>query len=200
MLHIKPGLVAAVLLLPLVLSLSALAGPLDRGDVGPRVNPATNDMLRVPGVIGMDPQSAFATLQQAGLNPRVHTILRTIKKYAGQEGTVVTQVPAAGGMAMLGSSVSLAVYNPGGTANDSPVVGTGQEASPADQHGDVGGQPDTSSKPPDSSIPGMDDETGTGGADTAQVQPFSDSGWHGPTQATTSPAQTNDLRVPTSPQ
>lgn len=88
------------------------AGPLDRGDMGPRVNPATNDMLRVPGVVGMDYQSALASLQQSGLNPRIHFIRHRDKQYEGRDGEVVKQVPVAGSVAMLGSSVSINVYDP----------------------------------------------------------------------------------------
>lgn len=123
--------------------------------MGQPANPAANDMLRVPGVVGMDYQSALATLQQAGLNPRVHRIRRETKKYAGQEGTVVKQVPSAGGMAMLGSSVGITVYAPGNTplsqgypqnggAQPYPDAGSGASGSapvPGDQGGYQGDYP-----------------------------------------------------------
>ena len=103
--------------LSLIVLLSALgaaawAGPLDRGSSGPRVNPETNSMLRVPGVVGLDYQSALATLQQAGLTPRLHFIRRPSPRYQGREGQVVGQLPLPGGMAMLGSSVTIRVYQP----------------------------------------------------------------------------------------
>jgi hypothetical protein len=111
----RVGLISVSVFVLLCNSPILVAGPLDRTDMGPRVNPATNDMLRVPGVVGMDSQGAMATLQQAGLNPRLHAIHKTLKKYAGQEGMVIKQLPLAGGMAMLGSSVSITVYVPGNT-------------------------------------------------------------------------------------
>lgn len=113
--------------------------------MGPRVNPATNDMLRVPGVVGMDYQSAMAALQQAGLNPRVNRIKKKTTQYAGEEGTVVKQVPSAGGTAMLGSSVSITVYLPGnrpvgqgypsGAGAPAPSPGDGGYGAPGDDQG-----------------------------------------------------------------
>ena len=124
--RIKATCTPLILLACLYTSQPLLAGPLDRMDTGPRVNPATNDMLRVPGVVGMDYQSALATLEQAGLNPRVHMLHKQNGKYAGQEGTVVKQLPVAGGMAMLGSSVSISVFAPDngrGAGNGMPDQG-----------------------------------------------------------------------------
>jgi hypothetical protein len=88
------------------------AGPLDRYDSGPRYNPETSNMLRVPGVIGLDYQSAVAALQQAGLNPRIHFIRHSERRYRGRAGEVVEQIPSAGGVAMLGASVTLKIYQP----------------------------------------------------------------------------------------
>lgn len=175
--HVKPRFFAATMVMLLIFAPPLLAGPLDRSDMGPRVNPATNDMLRVPGVVGMDPQSALAELQQAGLNPRVHSVQRTIKKYAGQEGTVVKQMPAAGGMAMLGSSVSITVYEPGGTAPgaDSPDQG----APPTEQGGYDGGDASTPASPPQEG--GGDGGMDNGGSSPVQLP--SGDGWQGPTQA-----------------
>jgi hypothetical protein len=149
--------VAAFILLCSVTPL--MAGPLDRADMGQRVNPATNNMLRVPGVVGMDYQSALASLQQAGLNPSVHRIHKEIKKYAGQEGTVIKQLPLPGGMAMLGSSVSITVYMPG----DQPITqnnsyGTADPSSSSDDGGSSYTQP--SSEP---SVPTGGDANDGGG-------------------------------------
>ncbi len=190
-------LVAAAILL-LIVSSPLLAGPLDRSDVGPRVNPATNDMLRVPGVVGMDPQSALAALQQAGLNPQVHTVRQTMKIYAGQEGTVVKQLPGAGGVAMLGSSVGITVYEPGGSAPG--AAGPDRGTPPTDQYGNDGG--DTGAAPGQPVEDGGDDGAGSG-ADSGAPTPLPlppGGGWHGPTQAPViSPPASPPIAQPTAP-
>lgn len=91
---------------------SVEAGPLDRFSQEPRRNPAADNMLRTPGVVGLDYQGAVGVLQQAGLNPVPKYVRKVKKAYAGREGQVVLQTPAAGGVAMLGSSVSITVYDP----------------------------------------------------------------------------------------
>ena len=90
----------------------ALSGPLDRQNTGPRVNPAAEKMMRVPGVVGMRYQDAMTTLQQAGLNAFVKVIKKYDKRHEGKEGLVVSQIPLAGGVAMLGSSVTVVSYVP----------------------------------------------------------------------------------------
>ena len=148
----------AVLVLVLAVAADPLcAGPLDRGPMAPRVNPATNDMLRVPGVVGMDRQGALATLEQAGLNPRIHELRKVTKRYAGREGTVVRQLPLPGGMAMLGSSVSITVYDPGGSEG-----GVG-----------AGGPPAQPPSYPDNGGPGYDGSD-YGGYDTGGAPPDPD--------------------------
>lgn len=105
----------------LVLAGAAQAGPLDRASTGPRDNPAANSMLRVPGALGQDCNSALATVQAAGLNPMVRYIKEKDDRYEGREGLIVAQVPSAGGMAMIGSSVSLTCYR-GEPAAGSPTI------------------------------------------------------------------------------
>ena len=92
----------------------AVAGPLDRSGDGPRINPAVDDMVRTPGVLNMDYEEAMSFLQEAGLNPRVKPIKRVVPRYAGREGKVVFQSPLPGGIAMLGSTVSITYYLPPG--------------------------------------------------------------------------------------
>jgi len=164
------------LLACLLASTPLAAGPLDRSDMGPRVNPATNDMLRVPGVVGMDFQSAMATLQQAGLNPRVNKLHGKNKKYAGEEGMVVKQVPSAGGMAMLGSSVSITVYLPGNMSPGPgyPNGGGATPPYPGDGGGGYGPPPGGDQGGDEGGYPGSD---GSGGA---AGPPSGDGGWGGP--------------------
>lgn len=92
---------------------TALAGPLDRMSE-PRTNPAVDDMLRIPGVVGLSRYDALTTLQQAGLNPVVKIVRDTKPEYEGMEGTVVSQSPNPGGVAMIGSTVSINLYLPEG--------------------------------------------------------------------------------------
>ena len=122
-------------------SAAVWAGPLDRNDAGPRYNPATVNMLRVPGVVGLDYHTALATLQQAGLNPRIHFIRDPQKRYRGRAGEVVKQLPVSGGVAMLGASVSLQVYDPG-HQGQSPA-----DQGPAPQDPEYGQPPNTYPSP-----------------------------------------------------
>ncbi|VAX14645.1 hypothetical protein MNBD_GAMMA24-2614 [hydrothermal vent metagenome] len=87
-----------------------LAGPLDRGEMQPRNNPAASSMIRVPGVLGQSERSALEILQRAGLNVNTRYIRQSTEKYAGRSGMVVKQTPSAGGIAMLGSSVTIMIY------------------------------------------------------------------------------------------
>ncbi len=103
----------------------ALAGPLDRGDVQSRQNPAASSMIRVPGVLGQSERYALETLQRAGLNVKTKYIRQSMKKYVSRNGKVVKQIPSAGGLAMLGSSVSITIYKVDGE--------------PIDESGDGGG-------------------------------------------------------------
>ncbi|MDT8273282.1 MAG: PASTA domain-containing protein, partial [Desulfomonilia bacterium] len=98
--------VIALLLVMFVLGGVALAGPLDRTSE-PRTNPAVDDMLRIPGVVGLSRHEALATLQQAGLNPILRIIRNENSKHQGMEGKVIEQDPNPGGVAMIGSSVSI---------------------------------------------------------------------------------------------
>jgi len=85
------------------------AGPLDR-EPGQRQNPAAENMLRVPGVVGLYEAEALATLQQAGLAVRIRRIVEDDPRYRNREGQVVRQQPGAGGVAMVGSTVLITVY------------------------------------------------------------------------------------------
>jgi len=88
----------------------AWAGPLDRGEMQPRNNPAASSMIRVPGVLGQPERYALESLQRAGLNVNTRYIRQPTEKYSGRNGSVVRQIPSAGGIAMLGSSVTITVY------------------------------------------------------------------------------------------
>jgi len=98
-----------------ILPVSTHAGPLDRTDE-PRSNPVVNDMLRMPGVVGMNRFEAMSALQQAGLNPVVKIKTAVNPKYRGMECTVISQIPLPGGVAMIGSSVTVYVYMPPGSS------------------------------------------------------------------------------------
>ncbi len=50
----------------LAVALALPAGPLDRTNTQPRTNPTSQSMIRVPGVVGTDLQSAMSSIQQAG--------------------------------------------------------------------------------------------------------------------------------------
>jgi hypothetical protein len=88
----------------------ANAGPLDRAPSGARRNPAADNMIRIPGVIGFSFSAAMGILQQAGLSPEIEIMKKENKKYKGMEGKVVQQVPSPGGVAMIGSSVKVTFY------------------------------------------------------------------------------------------
>lgn len=86
------------------------AGPLDRGPMQQRNNPATENMLRVPGVVGLYLDEAMAVLQQAGLAVRLVRIMDEDPRYRNREGRVVHQEPGPGGVAMVGATVVITVY------------------------------------------------------------------------------------------
>ncbi|NOZ37900.1 MAG: PASTA domain-containing protein, partial [Gammaproteobacteria bacterium] len=83
----------------------------------PRNNPAASSMIRVPGVLGQSERYALETLQRAGLNVNTKYIRQPVKKYAGRSGMVVKQTPSAGGISMLGSSVTIMIYK----VEDKPI-------------------------------------------------------------------------------
>lgn len=97
-----------------VVSNWTLAGPLDRRTMEPRRNPAADDMIRIPGVVGMNYREAMMYLQQAGLNPQLKRIKSFNKKHEGKEGEVIRQMPLPAGVAMIGSSVTIVYYLPKG--------------------------------------------------------------------------------------
>ncbi len=103
------------------LALALCAGPLDRTNVQPRTNPTTQSMIRVPGVVGVDWQTAMSSIQQAGLSVSVKP---SKKKPEGFEGKVVSQVPGAGGIAMYGTSVTIYVYQVQNTPAGDSMSGT----------------------------------------------------------------------------
>jgi len=95
--------------LVLLVAAGVNAGPLDR-EPGQRQNPAAENMLRVPGVVGLYEDEAMAALQQAGLGVRLERIMDDDPRYRNREGRVVRQVPGTGGVAMVGSTVVITVY------------------------------------------------------------------------------------------
>lgn len=107
--------VSAACLVPAVL----WSDPLERTRV-PRSNPAVNDMVRVPGVVGLHKFEALSWLQQGGLTPFIKVKREPAAQYKGWECKVISQVPVAGGVAMLGSSVSLIIYEPEGACEEAP--------------------------------------------------------------------------------
>lgn len=122
---------------------SVFAGPLDRGPMQQRYNPAAESMLRVPGVVGMYEQEALFMLQQSGLAVSIKRITRDDPKYRGKEGQVVRQDPATGGVAMIGSTVAITVYKRGDAYQDGGYddqwgggVDTGWTPPPPDEESD----------------------------------------------------------------
>ena len=89
-----------------------LAGALDRGPMQQRYNPAAEEMIRIPGVVGMYEQDALAVLQQAGVDPEIRYDKKYNEDLEGKEGTVIDQDPGAAGVSMLGSIVTITVYWP----------------------------------------------------------------------------------------
>ena len=140
------------------------AGPLDREPPQQRFNPAAENMLRVPGVVGTYENEAMSSLQQAGLAVDVKRITKVDSQYEGKEGMVIKQVPSSGGMAMIGSSVTLTVYFPPGTEIPASTdVWSGGE----------GGVDEGWASPSE------DGETQNG----EEVDPNSDTGWVPPAQS-----------------
>ncbi|MFW6324889.1 MAG: hypothetical protein ACOC0U_07490, partial [Desulfovibrionales bacterium] len=163
-------------------AIQASAGPLDR-DPGPRYNPAADNMLRVPGVVGYHLHSGLAILQQSGLTPHVKTIRSVKKKYKGREGTIVDQTPSGGGVAMLGSSVTVVHYDPNMPEPASNTVQTSPN---------WGGPSSVGGVMPSHSDTGSPTSSGSSGAGTPTWGAQSESGgtWTGPTQTST-PSETS---------
>jgi hypothetical protein len=124
--------VIAILLVMFILGGNALAGPLDRMSE-PRTNPAVDDMLRIPGVVGLSRVEALTTLQQAGLNPVLKIVRDEKSELQGMEGKVIEQSPNPGGVAMIGSSVTVKLYLPPGY--EEPAADTWQNDPYQDQYG-----------------------------------------------------------------
>ena len=120
------------LLVMFMLGGTALAGPLDRMSE-PRTNPAVDDMLRIPGVVGLSRVEALTTLQQAGLNPVLKIVRDEKSELQGMEGKVIAQSPNPGGVAMIGSSVTVKLYLPPGY--EEPAADTWQNDPYQDQYG-----------------------------------------------------------------
>lgn len=164
----------------------AWAGALDRRAPQQRYNQAADEMIRVPGVIGMWEQDALAVLQQSGVVPSIEYEKKFKKDLAGKEGTVIEQVPGAAGITMLGSTVSITVYWP---ASMGPEPGT-------DDRNETGaGQVDGSSgvaQPPSGQVPAAP-QWGSGDQPATTTQPAGGGGWTPPptapaTQPNVSPA------------
>jgi len=153
----------------LSLPVMALAGALDRGPMQQRYNQAADEMIRVPGVVGMYEADAMAVLQQSGVALNVEYSRKYKEDLTGKEGTVIDQEPGAGGVSMLGSTVTITVYRPpsaeelpggnesegqygndgasqwGDPADTNPPPSYQQPQEPAPQWG--GSQPATGSQP-----------------------------------------------------
>lgn len=97
-------------LLILVATIS-VAGPLDRTPEA-RSNPAVDDMMRIPGVVGQSRSEACMILQQAGLNPEIKIVKSPPSPNQGMECKVISQSPLPGGVAMIGSTIEITIYAP----------------------------------------------------------------------------------------
>lgn len=147
-----------------------IAGPLDRGEMQPRQNPAANSMIRIPGVLGQPERYAMETLQRSGLNVKTKYIRQSMKKYAGRNGAVVKQVPSAGGIAMLGSTIAITIYKVEGEPmieSGGSYGGSDDAAAPgSDDSGDGYGSSDSSAAGSVADNPGSDDSgVGYGSSD-----------------------------------
>jgi len=167
----------------LLLPAPVIAGALDRGPMQQRYNPAAEEMIRIPGVVGMYEQDALATLQQAGVAPDIKYEKKYNADLDGKEGTVIDQEPGAAGIVMLGSVVSITVYWP-------PAMG--QEPS-GGQYGDGGGQ----WSEPAGTVPPAYEEPAPqwdGGQ-----QPAGDAGWTPPPAPTPEPSVAPATGIGSSP-
>ena len=154
----------------------ALAGALDRGPMQQRYNPAAEEMIRIPGVIGMYEQDALAVLQQAGVAPEIKYDKRYKEDLDGKEGTVIDQEPGAAGVSMLGSIVTITVYWP---------ASMGQEPSGGNyggQYGDGGDGGQWGEPAGGASSPEYQEPAPQWGGDGGQ-QPAGDAGWTPPPAA-----------------
>lgn len=150
----------------LFLPVTGFSGPLDRGSMQERYNPAAESMLRVPGVVGMYEQDARAYLQQSGLAVDVEHIKNPDSKYEGKEGMVIKQDPSTGGIAMLGASVTITIYSPTNTQTPS-------------SEGLWGGGNDSGAWVPPPAEEESDQEYGTG-EEVAPIDPGVGTGWMPP--------------------
>ncbi|NOY86753.1 MAG: PASTA domain-containing protein [Deltaproteobacteria bacterium] len=140
--------IAALFVSAILLPMRGFTGALDRGPMQQRYNQAADEMIRVPGVVGMYEQDAMAVLQQAGVAPNVEYAKGYKADLVGMEGTVIDQEPGAAGITMLGSTVTITVYWPP-SAGDLPSdsgqygnTGQGQWEEPA-----VNGPPPNNQEP-----------------------------------------------------
>ncbi|MDT8367467.1 MAG: PASTA domain-containing protein, partial [bacterium] len=130
----------------LLLPAAGLGGALDRGPSQQRYNQAADEMIRVPGVVGMYESDAMAILQQAGVAPNIEYARKFEEDLTGREGTVIDQEPGAGGITMLGSTVTITVYWP---ASMGPEPGAGQNnGQPANDGGGQWSEPGGAAPPP----------------------------------------------------
>ena len=143
--------IAALLMMAATIS---AAGPLDRTPEA-RSNPAVDDMMRIPGVVGQSRSEACMILQQAGLNPEIKLVKRAPSQNQAMECKVISQSPLPGGVAMIGSTVEITIYAPKECA-DQAADGAWQEEIPGNE----------------TQWPGDEEETGTPGGDMQhQLEP-----------------------------
>jgi hypothetical protein len=167
------------------------AGALDRGAPQQRYNQAADEMIRVPGTVGMWESDAMAVLQQAGVEPHIEYSKKYREDLTGREGTVIDQEPGAAGITMLGSTVTITVYWP---------ASMGPEPGPEPGIGESGGQPSSGGEgqwgePADSNPPVQDPSPQWGGGS----QPASGGGWVPPPVPDPQPYVTPAAPQPSSP-
>ena len=157
------------------LPLPGWAGALDRGPAQQRYNQAADEMIRVPGVVGMWESDAMAVLQQSGVVPNIEYSRKYREDLAGREGTVINQEPGAAGITMLGSTVTITVYWPHSEGEPPPGNGSGgqhENDGVGQQGGSVGANP-----PPVQAAP---PQWGGTNQPAGVSQPDSGSGWTPP--------------------
>ena len=109
-----------------------------------------------------------SSLQQAGLAVTVKRITKDNPKYEGKEGTVINRVPSAGGIAMLGSSISITVYK----------TGQGNQGGYGGEGGSTGGQWEDNTGQDDGQQSGSDQPDGQDQWDSGNDS----GGWQPPPQ------------------
>jgi len=86
----------------------------------------------VPDVVGQFRQDAAEIIERTGFRLKVEHLTSYEERYRGDEGTVISQSPAAGTQKPGGSEITLTVYNPTSLTNYPDFVVTDIKMNPVD--------------------------------------------------------------------